>query len=397
MSKADIERLVEIVCQDTFADPDGVIYSDSARDTVRAILTVIDFLSALNREATLAEINDAVTLSLGAVSTSSVRSYLNLNVPEVFERSGRGRYRLATVEGNVHRVGLRPAVTHGKAILYHADCFDWLAAREANSVHAVVTDPPYGLVEYSEKEITKLRNGRGGGVWRVPPSFDGVKRAPLPRFTVLSDDDRKDLYAFFRRLGLLLGRVVVPGGNVMIASNPLLAHIVTSAMADAGLEARGTVVRLTMTMRGGDRPKNAHEEFDGVSVMPRSMWEPWAILRRPLDGRVQDNLRKWKTGGFRRLSADQPFGDVIRSNPTTKAERAIAPHPSLKPQDFLRRVVLASLPLGEGVVLDPFAGSGSTLAAANAVGYSSIGVEADPKFVRVAAAAIPALASLRQV
>jgi site-specific DNA-methyltransferase (adenine-specific) len=149
-----------------------------------------------------------------------------------------------------------------------------------------------------------------------------------------------------------------------------------------------------MTMRGGDRPKNAHHEFDGVSVMPRSMWEPWVILRRPLEGRTQDNLRKWKTGGFRRPSADQPFGDVIRSSPTAKAERQIAPHPSLKPQDFLRRLVRAALPLGEGVVLDPFAGAGSTLAAADAVGYASIGLEKDPLYYAMAQAAIPVLARL---
>lgn len=297
----------------------------------------------------------------------------------------------------IHHVSLSPAVEHGKATLYHADCFDWLAARAPDSIHAVVTDPPYGLVEYSQKEINKLRAGVGGGVWRMPPAFDGNQRAPLPRFTVLTEDDLKALYAFFKRFGALLGKTVVPGGNILVASNPLLAHIVTAAMTDAGLEARGTLVRLTMTMRGGDRPKNAHQEFDGVSVMPRSMWEPWVVLRRPLEGRVQDNLRKWKTGGFMRVSGDQPFGDVIRSNPTTKSERELAPHPSLKPQDFLRQVIRASLPLGQGVVLDPFAGSGSALAAANAVGYASIGVEADPKFVRVAATAIPALTSLRQI
>jgi site-specific DNA-methyltransferase (adenine-specific) len=162
-------------------------------------------------------------------------------------------------------------------------------------------------------------------------------------------------------------------------------------MSEGGLELRGSIARLTMTMRGGDRPKNAHEEFDDVSVMPRSQWEPWVLLRRPLEGRVQDNLRKWKTGGFRRLSSDKPFGDVIKSSPTSATERAIAPHPSLKPQEFMRQVVRGSLPLGEGIVLDPFAGSGSTLAAANAVGYESIGVEADPKFVRLAANAIPTL------
>lgn len=182
---------------------------------------------------------------------------------------------------------------------------------------------------------------------------------------------------------------------MIVATNPLLHHIVASAMSEGGLELRGSIARLTMTMRGGDRPKNAHEEFDEVSVMPRSQWEPWVVLRRPLEGRVQDNLRKWKTGGFRRPSDDKPFGDVIKSAPTSAAERAIAPHPSLKPQDFMRQVVRGSLPLGEGIVVDPFAGSGSTLAAANAVGYESIGVEADPKFVRLAADAIPKLGSLR--
>ena len=88
------------------------------------------------------------------------------------------------------------------------------------------------------------------------------------------------------------------------------------------------------------------------------------------------------------------IGDVIRSHPTHASERAIAPHPSLKPQSFLRQIVRASLPLGEGVVLDPFAGSGSTLAAAQALGYACIGLERDPVYVRLAKKAIPKLAAL---
>jgi site-specific DNA-methyltransferase (adenine-specific) len=353
--------------------------------------SILSYMEALDGEASLQQIRNAVTMKLGTVRDSSIRSYLNLNVGRLFERTARGRYRLLTsTEPNVHHVGLSPAVTHGKATLYHADCFDWLGAQDEASIHAVVTDPPYGLTEYSEKELKKLRNGKGG-VWRIPPSFDGHQRSPLPRFTIMTDEDRRELHAFFKRFGALVARVLVPGGNVIVATNPLLQHVVASAMSEGGLELRGSIARLTMTMRGGDRPKNAHEEFADVSVMPRSQWEPWVILRRPLEGRVQDNLRKWNTGGFRRLSEDRPFGDVIASRPTTAAERAIAPHPSLKPQEFLRQVVRASLPLGKGIVLDPFAGSGSTLAAANAVGYASIGVEADPKFVRLASEAIPKL------
>jgi len=183
--------------------------------------------------------------------------------------------------------------------------------------------------------------------------------------------------------------------NVVVASNPLLSYLVSGALSRAGLERRGEIVRLVMTMRGGDRPKHAHVEFSDVSVMPRSMWEPWLIFRKPLEGRAQDNLRKWGTGGFRRISADRPFGDVIESSPTRSSERQLAPHPSLKPQAFLRQLIRGVLPLGKGVVLDTFAGSGSTLAAAEAVGYESVGIEKDAAYFNIAKASIPKLAELR--
>ena len=281
----------------------------------------------------------------------------------------------------------------GRATLLHADALDWMRTREPCSVHAIVTDPPYGLIEYSDQQQAKLRRGRGG-VWRIPPSFDGHRRAPLPRFTVLTPRDRTALHDFFLAFGTSALRVTVPGAHVLVASNPLLVHVVANAMSAAGLEIRGYLARLVMTLRGGDRPKNAHEEFHDVSVMPRSMFEPWVILRHPLEGRVQDNLRRWGTGGFRRPGAKRPFGDVIASQPTPRIERAIAPHPSLKPQAFLRQVVRAVLPLGRGLVLDPFAGSGSTLAAANAVGCESVGIERDRRYVDMARKAIPKLAAL---
>jgi site-specific DNA-methyltransferase (adenine-specific) len=283
---------------------------------------------------------------------------------------------------------------YGKARLILGDCIGWLRLQPETSIHAVVTDPPYGLFEYSLEQQSKLRAGRGG-VWRIPPAFDGTKRSPLPRFTVLSEKDVAALDEFFFFWASTLLRVLVPGANVIVASNPLLSYVVSGALARAGLERRGEIARLVMTMRGGDRPKAAHREFAGVSVMPRAMWEPWLVFRRPLNGRAQDNLRRWKTGGFRRPSALKPFGDVIPSAPTHKNERALAPHPSLKPQGFLRQLVRGVLPLGEGVVLDPFAGAGSTLAAAEAVGYESIGVEKDPHYFEMAKRGLPKLAEFK--
>ena len=359
---------------------------------------MIAYLQSRRSGAVVQEILAGVHRILGGrVAESSVRSYLRLNTPRLFVRSCRGRYILSMFANEANTKSeeacCRTSI-HGKAILVQADCFRWLGQRAPASIHAVVTDPPYGLVEYSEKDQTKLRAGRGG-VWRLPPSFDGARRSPLPRFTVLSSSAREDLADFFYRWAAMLVPVLVPGANVVVATNPLLSYIVAGAIAQAGLERRGEIVRLVTTMRGGDRPKGAHKEFDGVTVMPRSMWEPWLLFRKPLEGRVQDNLRKWQTGGFRRPSERRPFGDVIWSAPTGKRERTIAPHPNLKPQGFLRFLVRGVLPLGDGVVLDTFCGAGSTLAAANSVGYTSIGIEKDEMYFKLANQAIPKLTLYR--
>ena len=271
------------------------------------------------------------------------------------------------------------------------DAFEWLSNAEPNSFHAVVTDPPYGLVEYMPGQLRKMRDGNGG-VWRLPPAFDNAVRKPLPRFTVLNDGDKERLEAFFDRLANLLMPVLVPGAHVFVATNPLVSHFVYMPFIKAGFEKRGEIVRVVQTLRGGDRPKNAHEEFPDVSVMPRSCWEPWGLFRKPCEGRVQDNLRKWKTGGLMRISEDEPFRDLIYSSPARGFERKIAPHPSLKPQKFLRQIVRASLPMGEGTILDPFMGSGSTIAAAIACGADSVGIEIDEEYFELAESAIPQLA-----
>ena len=281
-----------------------------------------------------------------------------------------------------------------KCQIYHADCFDWLRGCSPQTIHAVCTDPPYGLIEFSAKELSKLRNGRGG-VWRLPPTIGGHKRDPLPRFTVLTDEEKQTLRAFFRDWGKLLIDALVPGAHVCVAGHPILQHHVQGAMAEAGYEVRPAIMRLYYSFRGGDRPKNAEKEFPEVCVTPKGAYEPWMLFRKPLGEKtVAANLRMWKTGGLRRLSADKPFPEVVPSGRTPKLEEAISDHPCLKPQYFMRIIVRALLPLGEGTVLDPFMGSGSTIAAAEAVGYQSVGIEIDKDYFRLAETAIPKLAAL---
>ena len=297
-------------------------------------------------------------------------------------------WKTLSAKARAEVIGTKPATA-----LILADALHWMATTPEDSIHAIVTDPPFGLIEYEQRDHGKMRAGRGG-VWRIPPAFDGAKRAPLPRFTTLTPKDHRRLEAFFADVAILARRILVPGGHLLIAANPLLSSAVFAAIEHAGLPKRGEVIRLVQTLRGGDRPKGAHDEFPGVAVMPRSSWEPWGLFRKPLSEKtVAANLRRWGTGGLRRPSEVEPFRDVIRSAPTRRTERELSPHPSLKPQHFMRQVVGAMLPVGEGLLYDPFAGGGSTLAAAHRLGILSIGTELDAEYYASAIAGIPRLSA----
>lgn len=197
--------------------PDVIIYKSKAAGKPAMLIkrrpgevrdAIISFLQGKPEGASLSGILDGVRERLGAIQPSSVRSYLRLNTPMLFERNDRGHYSLKPLEimpdPNSHEssenlVEIRqewPSHCVGKSKLIHADCFEWLRAQPPNSIHAVVTDPPYSLLEYTPEQQQKLRSGRGG-VWRIPPSFDGVVRSPLPRFTVLSDRNLAELETFF--------------------------------------------------------------------------------------------------------------------------------------------------------------------------------------------------------
>lgn len=281
------------------------------------------------------------------------------------------------------------------SLLVHADCFQWLGRISGESLHAVVTDPPYGVIEYDLDHLAKRAAG-SGGIWRIPPSFDGHERAPLPRFTALNGKERARLRDFFAEWSRLLMRCLRPGAHVFVAGNAFLSQLVFEAIVAGGLEFRGEIIRLVGTLRGGDRPKGSELEFPDVCSMPRGAYEPWGLFRKPLPAgmTVADCLREFQTGGVRRPAPESPFSDVIRSERTPRREREIAKHPSLKPQSLMRQLVRAALPLGLGTICDPFMGSGSTVAAAEAQGLHSVGVEVNPEYFQVALEAVPALAGL---
>jgi site-specific DNA-methyltransferase (adenine-specific) len=289
----------------------------------------------------------------------------------------------------------RKSIRFGRSTLIHSDAFEWLGSLAPESIDGMVFDPPYGVKEYELEQIEMMLSG-GAGIWRIPPSFDGCQRAPLPRFTALDAKERVTLSRFFRDFAVAALPVLKPGAHIFMASNSFLSQLVFGAMVEGGLEFRTEIIRLVQTLRGGDRPKLGEEEFPDVCSLPRGSYEPWGLFRKPMPPKmtVRECLRIYGTGGLRRKADGNPFSDVIESERTPRREREIVAHPSLKPQSLLRQLVRAVLPLGKGVVADPFMGSGSTVAAAEAIGYSCIGVERYDDYFTMAVDAVPRLAAL---
>ena len=184
----------------------------------------------------------------------------------------------------------------------------------------------------------------------------------------------------------------MPGGHVFVASNPLVSTTTFHAFIESGFEKRGEVIRLVQTLRGGDRPKGAEEEFSGVTAMPRSCWEPWGVFRKPIEGTLAENLRSWGTGGLRRISDDEPFKDVIHCSPTRGIEKEVAPsvaQTSALPTKTRSCITSAG---SREIIYDPFAGSGSTLAAGDALEYLAIGTDSDQQYFAMAKQAFQRLA-----
>ena len=65
--------------------------------------SIVNYLTAAEC-ASISEIQQAVAARLGDVPASSVRSYLNLNTPDLFERTSRGRYRLRAINRQIEPI-----------------------------------------------------------------------------------------------------------------------------------------------------------------------------------------------------------------------------------------------------------------------------------------------------
>jgi site-specific DNA-methyltransferase (adenine-specific) len=219
--------------------------------------------------------------------------------------------------------------------LFHGDCVELMADLPDQSVDAVLTDPPYS----SGGRRENARAIRGS-----------MLRSMADSEWIHGDAMSTGGFVYLMRLcALRWRRLLVPGGHVLSFIDWRMCDALGAAMETADLRRHPTLVWDKGRLGMGAVFRNQHEFIvhasNGTPSEPRRRDTP-NVLRFP------------------------PVGD--------------GDHPTEKPTALLQR--LLSVVCGpDGLVLDPFAGSGSTLTAAVMTGNRAIGIDSDERWCEVAA------------
>tara|TARA_Y100001937_G_scaffold47231_1_gene66215 strand:+ start:280 stop:1251 length:972 start_codon:yes stop_codon:yes gene_type:complete len=303
------------------------------------------------------------------------------------------------------------------------DCFEKLKDIEDNSIHSLVTDPPYGLSTVTEQDTrdclaqwlddevyTSKKAGFMGETW------DSFVPSPVLFKEVL--------------------RVLKPGAYGLVFSGSRTQDLMTMSLRLAGFEIRDCL----MWLYGNGFPKSydASEAFKsppkswGTALKPA--YEPITLVKKPIKSSIETNIQMHGVGALNLEASRIPLNGISKGkkgkntkgvtnfaqSKTYDPETARYPanvvldssinlnhatryfycarsspeerhkgtdqniHPTVKPINLMRYLCKLITP-EQGTILDPFAGSGSTLCAAVLEGFKPLGIERNPEYAAIAA------------
>jgi site-specific DNA-methyltransferase (adenine-specific) len=284
--------------------------------------------------------------------------------------------------------------------ILNGDCRDKLKELPNDYVSACITDPPYNYEfighKWDESEIQRRKD-------RVQDSKTLVKNIPYgsglaggvrnKRWYEKNRNNILEYEDWCYEWALELYRVCKPGATVLVFNSTRTVAHVQVALEKAGFYARDIVVyrRSSGIPKGINMQKKLEqkgfensEQLEGWHSCLRSEWEAVCVLQKPLSNNYTETHLKYGTGLFYTKMDSGGF----QSNILEDIKRDKAPdyniHCTVKPLDLMKKLVDIFVPrTKDSIVLDPFAGSGTTLLAAKQAGLDFIGIEVEPTYIEI--------------
>jgi DNA modification methylase len=162
--------------------------------------------------------------------------------------------------------------------LIQGDCIEVMRAAKAESVHAIVCDPPYGIDFMGKSwdkpgEMVGTALGLSGGYQKFPP---GVKRPEMKR------SDPHLFQQWCEAWAIEAMRVLKPGGHILAFGGTRMYHRLAAGIEDAGFEIRDTI----MWMYGSGFPKS-HNVGKSIDKLLGTTDD------RPVVGTQKDGVGAW--------------------------------------------------------------------------------------------------------
>jgi site-specific DNA-methyltransferase (adenine-specific) len=278
------------------------------------------------------------------------------------------------------------------------DSLELIRSVPSDSVHLILSDIPYGIGADDWDVLHENTNsallGQSPAQARAGSVFKR-RGKPINGWSEADGNIPREYYAWCSRWASEWLRVLKPGGSAIVFAGRRLAPRCITALEDAGFNFRDLLAWL--------RPQAVHRAQRLSIVFERradddraKAWEGWRLgnLRptfepivwcfKPYRVTIADNVVEHAVGAFNQEALVRYFGnaDNAFSCGLEPAEGGL--HPTQKPLRLMRALIeLTTLP-GQ-TVLDPFAGSGSTLVAARELGRRYLGFEREPAYAQVIA------------
>ena len=292
--------------------------------------------------------------------------------------------------------------------IIHGDAWDVLSKLKKNSIDVVLTDPPYFL--------DKMDHHWNADKVKSPKNPYAVTH--LPAGMKFDKKQGKNFYSWYLKVSKELFRVLKPGGFFFSFSSPRLYHRMACAVDDAEFEIRDCFIWLYMQnqpkamslhhfINKMDISRREKEELNSrfkgwKTPQVKSCYEPVVMAQKPTEGTYFENTMKYNISLINANVKQGLHKDMFVSNavtdqliyhkidkvflvdkPKENEKGSFNHHKTVKPLALFKYLISLTTKKN-GLVLDPFMGSGTTAVACKELGRKFIGVEINKQYIDIA-------------